>query len=61
MANIAYVRVSSIDQNEARQIESLEKYKIDKWFSEKVSGKNIKDREQLQSLLDWVRYNGSIN
>ena len=42
MANVAYVRVSSADQNEARQIESLQKYEIDKWFSEKISGKNIK-------------------
>ena len=28
MAHIAYVRVSSVDQNEARQIEALEKYGI---------------------------------
>lgn len=55
MANIAYVRVSSADQNESRQIEALGKYKIDKWFSEKVSGKNIKDRTQLNAMLDWVR------
>lgn len=32
MANIAYVRVSTIEQNEARQIDSLNKYDIDKWF-----------------------------
>ena len=30
--NIAYVRVSSIDQNEARQKEALAKYSIEKWF-----------------------------
>ena len=29
--NIAYVRVSSIDQNEERQVEGLTKYNIDKW------------------------------
>lgn len=55
MANIAYVRVSAIDQNEERQMESLKKHDIDKWFIEKVSGKNIKDRLQLQMMLDWVR------
>lgn len=60
MANIAYVRVSSIDQNEARQRESLEKYKIDKWFSEKVSGKNMDDRKELQSMLEWVREGDTV-
>jgi len=47
--------VSSADQNEARQLETLKKYNIDKWFSEKVSGKNIGDRQQIRDLLDWVR------
>lgn len=38
MANVAYVRVSTVEQNEERQIKALEKYGIDKWFIEKVSG-----------------------
>ena len=37
---IAYVRVSTIEQNEARQIEALEKYGIEKWFTEKISAKD---------------------
>ena len=32
MSNIAYVRVSSADQNEARQTEALKVYDIQKWF-----------------------------
>ena len=36
---IAYVRVSTVEQNEARQIEALKKYDVDKWFTEKVSAK----------------------
>ena len=32
---IAYIRVSSIDQNEQRQIEAMQKYGIEKWFKEK--------------------------
>lgn len=44
---IAYVRVSTIEQNEARQIEALEKYGIEKWFTEKVSAKDT-NRPQLQ-------------
>ena len=51
---VAYVRVSSADQNEARQVEALKKYEIEKWFIEKISGKDM-DREQLKLMLDFVR------
>lgn len=51
---VGYVRVSTIDQNEARQLEALEKFGIEKWYKEKVSGKDTK-REQLQLMLDFVR------
>ena len=36
---VAYVRVSTIEQNEARQMEALKDYDIEKFFVEKVSGK----------------------
>ena len=52
--NIAYVRVSTEEQNETRQIEALEKHSIDKWFVEKVSAKNT-DRPKLQELMEFVR------
>lgn len=58
--NIAYVRVSTIDQNEQRQIDMLESYNIDKWFSEKVSGKNT-NRPELKSMLDYVREGDTIH
>lgn len=48
--NRAYVRVSTVEQHEDRQIEALEKHGIDKWYIEKVSGKNT-NREQLQLML----------
>lgn len=51
---IAYVRVSTVEQNEARQIEALKKYGIDKWFTEKVSAKDT-DRPQLQAMLEFAR------
>lgn len=57
MANgkkIAYVRVSTIEQNDARQKEALKDYDIDKWFIEKVSGKDT-NRPQLQLMLDYIR------
>ena len=59
MANIAYVRVSSADQNESRQIEALESRNIDKWFKEKVSGKDT-NRPQLQALFEYVREGDTI-
>lgn len=59
MSNVAYVRVSSVDQNEARQVEALQKYGIDKWFTEKASAKDIK-RPQLQAMLEYVREGDTI-
>lgn len=53
--NIAYIRVSSIDQNEERQIECIKsKYNIDKWYIDKCSGKDT-NRPKLQELLQFVR------
>ena len=57
--NIGYVRVSTVDQNEARQIEALKKYGIEKWYSEKVSGKDL-NRPKLQEMLDFVREGDTI-
>lgn len=51
---IAYVRVSSIEQNEARQVEALEKCDIDKWFIEKVSAKDTQ-RPKLKEMLEFMR------
>lgn len=50
----AYVRVSTVEQNEERQIEGLEKHGIDKWFIEKVSGKDT-NRPELQAMLDTAK------
>ena len=52
--NVAYVRVSSADQHEDRQLKALEPYGIEKYFIEKVSGKN-RNREQLKAALEFVR------
>lgn len=57
--NLAYVRVSSVDQNEARQIETLKKYDIEKWFIEKASAKDS-CRLILQQLLDFAREGDTI-
>ena len=52
--NIAYVRVSTVEQNEARQVEGLKKHNIDKWFTEKISAKDV-NRPQLQAMLEFAR------
>ncbi len=57
--NVAYVRVSTIEQNPERQIKALESYKIDKWFSEKISGKNT-DRPKLKEMLNFVREGDTV-
>ena len=56
---VAYVRASTVEQNESRQIEALEKHDIEKWFTEKVSGKDT-NRPELQAMLDFVREGDTI-
>lgn len=48
---VGYVRVSSFEQNESRQLEGLE---LDRVFMDKASGKNIQ-RPQLEALMKYVR------
>lgn len=57
--NIGYVRVSTVEQNEARQLEGLKKHNIDKWFTEKVSAKDT-NRPQLQAMIDFAREGDTI-
>lgn len=52
--NVAYIRVSTIDQNEARQKVALQKYNIDRWFIEKASGRDA-NRPKLQEMLEFIR------
>jgi len=56
---IAYVRVSTVDQNEARQLEALKKHDIDRWFTEKVSAKNT-NRPELTAMLEFAREGDTI-
>lgn len=57
--NVAYIRVSTVDQNEARQLEALKKYNIEKWYVEKISGKDT-NRPKLQEMLDFVREGDTV-
>lgn len=51
MSRIGYVRVSSLSQNTARQLEGLE---LERVFTDKASGKDT-HRPQLEQLLSYVR------
>lgn len=57
--NIAYVRKSIDEQNEKKQIEELQKYNIDKWYTEEKSAKDT-NRTQLQAMLDFVNEGDTI-
>ena len=56
---VAYVRVSTVEQNEARQLEALASYNIDRTFTEKVSAKDT-ERPQFQEMLTYVREGDTI-
>ncbi|WP_278958297.1 recombinase family protein [Aquipseudomonas alcaligenes] len=51
MAQVGYVRVSSVDQNTDRQLDGIA---LDKVFTDKVSGATT-ERPQLLAMLDYVR------
>ncbi len=53
---IGYARVSSKNQNLARQVRELEEFGCDKIFEEKQSGKNFKDRPVYQELKSKLRF-----
>ena len=57
---VAYIRVSTQEQNEARQMEAMKGFGIDKYFIEKKSGKNTTDRPQLQAMLNFVREGDTV-
>lgn len=57
MANVGYIRVSSIQQNTERQLEGVT---LDKVFTEKASGKNT-DRPELKALMAYVREGDTVH
>lgn len=56
---VGYVRVSTVEQNEGRQLVTMNKYSVEKVFTEKVSGKDTK-RPQLQAMINFVREGDTI-
>ena len=56
---VGYVRVSTVEQNEGRQLVTMQKYNVEKVFLEKVSAKDTK-RAQLQAMIDFVREGDTV-
>ena len=52
--NIGYIRCSTVEQNEARQMKMMEEQGIEKLFIDKASGKNT-DRKEFKEMMDFVR------
>lgn len=53
---IGYVRISTFDQNPARQLEQVQ---VDRTFTDKASGKDV-NRPQLEALLAFVREGDTV-
>ena len=56
---IGYVRISSLDQNEARQSELMKLLGVEKIFIDKITGSST-NRPELKALLDFVRKGDTV-
>ena len=52
--DIGYVRVSTIEQHEERQVKELRDAGCEKIFADKLSGKNT-ERPRLREMIDFAR------
>lgn len=51
---VGYVRCSTLEQNEARQLKMMEEQQIERVFVDKASGKNT-DRKEFKEMMAFVR------
>lgn len=59
MAKIFYARVSTVEQNEGRQIAAAQELKADKIFTDKATGANT-NRPQLKAMLAYIREGDTV-
>ena len=52
---VGYIRVSTEEQNTARQEVMMEELGVEKFFMEKITAKTQCGREQLEAMLQFVR------
>jgi DNA invertase Pin-like site-specific DNA recombinase len=60
MMKVGYARVSSQDQNLDRQIAALRAEGVDKIFREKASGKDRRNRPELERAIDALPTKGIL-
>ena len=51
---VGYVRCSTVEQNEARQLKMMEEQGVERIFTDKASGKNT-DRGAFQEMMAFIR------
>ena len=51
---VGYVRCSTVEQNEARQLKMMEEQQVEKVFVDKASGKDT-DRRAFKDMMAFVR------
>ena len=56
---IGYIRISSVDQNTARQEVLMQELGVDQIFIDRISGKNI-DRPELKRMMTFVRQGDTV-
>lgn len=54
MSKIFYIRVSTEEQETARQYKLAEEHKADRIFTDKLSGKNL-DRPEFKNMMNYIR------
>ena len=57
---IGYIRVSTTDQNTARQEVLMKELGVDEIFIDKASGKSKDNRAQLYTMLEYVRKGDTV-
>ena len=56
---VGYVRCSTLEQNEARQLKMMEEHNIEKVFVDKASGKDT-NRENYKAMMAFVHAGDSV-
>ena len=56
---VGYVRCSTIEQNESRQMKMMEGQKVEKIFIDKASGKNT-ERESFKAMMAFIREGDTV-
>lgn len=51
---VGYLRVSTTEQDEEKQKETLEQNQIEKWFVDPISARS-RERPQLEAMMDFVK------